>query len=112
MLYPPAGGEFGLALMEAVGSPSSTITKLRDTAKAGEFIIKRAAKPGRGGNHGHLRGTWALHNGKDVIRCFINSYCRAQSQTRDFSLSTPVIAVGDDVTSKLRRQIQSRLISF
>ena len=29
---PPAGGEFGLALMEAVGAPRSTITKLRDTA--------------------------------------------------------------------------------
>ena len=38
---PPAGGEFGLALMEAVGAPRSTITKLRDTAKGGEFIWAR-----------------------------------------------------------------------
>jgi hypothetical protein len=48
---PPAGGEFGLALMEAVGAPRSTITKLRDTAKAGEFIWTRmlrfeATEPG------------------------------------------------------------------
>jgi hypothetical protein len=38
---PPAGGEFGLALMEAVGAPRSTITKLRDTAKNGQFIWTR-----------------------------------------------------------------------
>lgn len=38
---PPAGGEFGLALMEAVGAPRSTITKLRDTAKGGEFTWAR-----------------------------------------------------------------------
>jgi hypothetical protein len=48
---PPAGGDFGLALMEAVGAPRSTITKLRDTAKAGEFIWTRmlrfeATEPG------------------------------------------------------------------
>jgi len=48
---PPAGGEFGLALMEAVGAPRSTITKLRDTAKSGEFTWARmlrfeATKPG------------------------------------------------------------------
>lgn len=33
----PAGGAFGLALMEAVGAPRSTITKLRDNAQHGEF---------------------------------------------------------------------------
>ena len=38
---PPAGGEFGLALMEAVGAPRSTITKLRDSAKNGEFTWTR-----------------------------------------------------------------------
>lgn len=38
---PPAGGEFGLALMEAVGAPRSTITKLRDTAKDGKFTWTR-----------------------------------------------------------------------
>lgn len=38
---PPAGGEFGLALMEALGAPRSTITKLRDTAKDGEFTWTR-----------------------------------------------------------------------
>ena len=38
---PPAGGEFGLALMEAVGAPRSTITKLRDTANGGEFTWTR-----------------------------------------------------------------------
>ena len=38
---PPAGGEFGLALMEAVGAPRSTITKLRDAAKDGEFTWTR-----------------------------------------------------------------------
>ncbi len=48
---PPAGGEFGLALMEAVGAPRSTITKLRDTAKDGEFTWTRmlrfeATEPG------------------------------------------------------------------
>jgi|APCry1669192522_1035417.scaffolds.fasta_scaffold02685_2 hypothetical protein len=48
---PPAGGEFGLALMEAVGAPRSTITKLRDTAKGGEFTWARmlrfeATEPG------------------------------------------------------------------
>jgi hypothetical protein len=35
---PPSGGEFGLALMEAVGAPRATITKLRDTAKDGAFL--------------------------------------------------------------------------
>lgn len=49
--HPPAGGEFGLALMEAVGAPRSTITKLRDTAKDGEFTWARmlrfeATEPG------------------------------------------------------------------
>lgn len=39
--HPPQGGEFGLALMEAVGAPRSTITKLRDTAKAGAFTWTR-----------------------------------------------------------------------
>lgn len=48
---PPAGGEFGLALMEAVGAPRSTITKLRDTAKGGAFTWTRmlrfeATEPG------------------------------------------------------------------
>lgn len=48
---PPAGGEFGLALMEAVGAPRSTITKLRDTAKDGAFTWTRmlrfeATQPG------------------------------------------------------------------
>ena len=48
---PPAGGEFGLALMEAVGAPRSTITKLRDTAKDGAFTWTRmlrfeATEPG------------------------------------------------------------------
>lgn len=38
---PPAGGEFGLALMEAVGAPRSTITKLRETAKDGAFTWTR-----------------------------------------------------------------------
>lgn len=38
---PPQGGEFGLALMEAVGAPRSTITKLRDAAKAGAFTWTR-----------------------------------------------------------------------
>lgn len=38
---PPAGSEFGLALMEAVGAPRSTITKLRDTAENGEFTWTR-----------------------------------------------------------------------
>ncbi len=38
---PPAGGEFGLALMEAVGAPRSTITKLRDAAKDGGFTWTR-----------------------------------------------------------------------
>ena len=47
----PAGGEFGLALMEAVGAPRSTITKLRDTGKDGEFTWTRmlrfkATEPG------------------------------------------------------------------
>lgn len=47
----PAGGEFGLALMEAVGAPRSTITKLRETAKDGEFTWTRmlrfkATEPG------------------------------------------------------------------
>ena len=48
---PPAGGEFGLALMEAVGAPRSTITKLRDTARSGRFTWTRmlrfeATRPG------------------------------------------------------------------
>jgi len=38
---PPAGGEFGLALMEAVGAPRATITKLRETAKDGSFTWTR-----------------------------------------------------------------------
>ncbi|GAA2848910.1 hypothetical protein EDC40_101190 [Aminobacter aminovorans] len=38
---PPSGGEFGLALMEAVGAPRATITKLRDTAKDGAFLWAR-----------------------------------------------------------------------
>lgn len=37
----PAGGEFGLTLMEAIGAPRSTITKLRDSAKGGEFTWTR-----------------------------------------------------------------------
>ncbi|MGX1100880.1 DNA methyltransferase [Amorphus sp. MBR-141] len=48
---PPAGGGFGLALMEAVGAPRSTITKLRETAKGGAFTWTRmlrfeATQPG------------------------------------------------------------------
>lgn len=48
---PPAGGAFGLALMEAVGAPRATITKLRDTAKDGAFTWTRmlrfeATEPG------------------------------------------------------------------
>ena len=48
---PPAGGEFGLALMEAVGAPRATITKLRDIAKGGGFTWTRmlrfeATEPG------------------------------------------------------------------
>ncbi|KCZ99671.1 type II restriction enzyme methylase subunit [Hyphomonas polymorpha PS728] len=38
---PPEGGEFGLALMEAVGAPRATITKLRETAKDGAFTWAR-----------------------------------------------------------------------
>ncbi len=48
---PPAGGAFGLALMEAVGAPRATITKLRDAAKGGAFTWTRmlrfeASEPG------------------------------------------------------------------
>ncbi|WP_408904521.1 DNA methyltransferase [Nguyenibacter sp. L1] len=49
---PPAGGEFGLALMEAVGAPRATITKLRDTAKDGAFLWARMLRfeaTGQGG---------------------------------------------------------------
>lgn len=38
---PPVGGEFGLALMEAVGAPRATITKLRDKAAEGAFTWTR-----------------------------------------------------------------------
>jgi len=38
---PPEGGEFGLALMEAVGAPRSTITKLKDKAADGAFTWTR-----------------------------------------------------------------------
>lgn len=38
---PPAGAGFGLALMEAVGAPRSTITKLRDAAQSGSFTWTR-----------------------------------------------------------------------
>lgn len=38
---PPQGGAFGLALMEAVGAPRATITKLRETAKEGAFTWTR-----------------------------------------------------------------------
>ena len=38
---PPVGGEFGLALMEAVGAPRSTITKLKDKAADGTFTWTR-----------------------------------------------------------------------
>ena len=49
---PPAGGEFGLALMEAVGAPRSTITKLSEKAADGAFIWSRmlqfeATEPGQ-----------------------------------------------------------------
>lgn len=37
----PIGGEFGLALMEAVGAPRTTITKLRDQAATGAFSWTR-----------------------------------------------------------------------
>ena len=48
---PPAGGAFGLALMEAVGAPRATITKLRDAAKGGTCTWARmlrfqASEPG------------------------------------------------------------------
>ena len=35
------GGEFGLALMEAVGAPRATITKLKDEAATGSFSWTR-----------------------------------------------------------------------
>lgn len=38
---PPAGGAFGLALMEAVGAPRSTITKLGEKAAEGAFTWTR-----------------------------------------------------------------------
>ena len=38
---PPSGGAFGLALMEAVGAPRSTITKLNDKAAEGAFTWTR-----------------------------------------------------------------------
>lgn len=38
---PPEGGAFGLELMEAVGAPRATITKLRDKAQQGEFVWTR-----------------------------------------------------------------------
>lgn len=41
---PPEGGEFGLALMEAVGAPRTTITKLRDQAATGSFAWTRMLK--------------------------------------------------------------------
>ncbi|MEZ6148476.1 MAG: DNA methyltransferase [Planctomycetaceae bacterium] len=52
---PPSGGEFGLALMEAVGAPRSTITKLREKAAEGAFTWTRmlrfeATEPGLAGN--------------------------------------------------------------
>ena len=48
----PEGGEFGLALMEAVGAPRTTITKLREQAATGTFTWTRmlrfeATEPGR-----------------------------------------------------------------
>ncbi len=51
---PPAGGAFGLALMEAVGAPRSTITKLNEKAADGAFIWTRmlrfeATPPGQAG---------------------------------------------------------------
>jgi len=38
---PPEGGAFGLALMEAVGAPRSTITKLNEKAATGSFTWTR-----------------------------------------------------------------------
>ena len=51
---PPAGGAFGLALMEAVGAPRSTITKLSEKAADGAFTWTRmlrfeATPPGQSG---------------------------------------------------------------
>ena len=51
---PPAGGAFGLALMEAVGAPRSTITKLNEKAADGAFTWTRmlrfeATPPGQSG---------------------------------------------------------------
>lgn len=51
---PPAGGAFGLALMEAVGAPRSTITKLREKVAGGAFTWTRmlrfeATDPGLAG---------------------------------------------------------------
>jgi len=51
---PPAGGAFGLALMEAVGAPRSTITKLGEKAADGSFTWTRmlrfeATEPGQAG---------------------------------------------------------------
>ena len=34
---PPAGGAFGLALMDAVGAPRVTITRLKKDAETGSF---------------------------------------------------------------------------
>ena len=52
---PPEGGAFGLALMEAVGAPRSTITKLKDKAADGAFTWTRmlhfeATEPGQASN--------------------------------------------------------------
>lgn len=38
---PPEGGEFGLALMDAVGAPRATITKMQEKAKDGAFTWTR-----------------------------------------------------------------------
>ncbi len=51
---PPTGGAFGLALMEAVGAPRATITKLREKAADGAFTWTRmlrfeATEPSRAG---------------------------------------------------------------
>ena len=43
---PPAGGEFGLALMEAVGAPRATIAKLKDKAAARAFTWTRMLRFG------------------------------------------------------------------
>lgn len=55
---PPEGGAFGLELMEAVGAPRATITKLRDKAQEGDFVWTRMLRfksTPIGGTHAALK---------------------------------------------------------